>query len=69
MRNFVEGREDTARQKAPWFLLFPALATFGAATITRFYSESLNHRIRRLPVSAVRASCRLFIYACGACFL
>jgi len=48
MRNFIDGRDDIhARQKPLWFLLFLVLAIMVAATIARFYSEPLNHRIRR----------------------
>jgi peptidoglycan/LPS O-acetylase OafA/YrhL len=49
MRYFIGGRNEiAARQKPLWFLFFLALATVVAAAIARFYSEPLNHRIRRL---------------------
>jgi peptidoglycan/LPS O-acetylase OafA/YrhL len=47
LRNIIDGDRLSPYQKPLWFLLFLALTTLVAALISRFYSEPLNHGIRR----------------------
>jgi peptidoglycan/LPS O-acetylase OafA/YrhL len=50
MRNVVDNEALRTNYKPLWFLAFVMVSAMAAAIVARYYSEPLNHRIRKLLV-------------------